>query len=59
VVRKLGAFFEEVFLPMMRRLVEAGLSYDDVKHLVKMPSTWGAKISEEQFRERTAQALEA
>ena len=52
VGHKMGEFFNEVFLPMMRKLVEAGKSYDEVKRLVKIPSTWGAKISGEQFRER-------
>ena len=48
----MGGFFNEVFLPVMKRLVEAGKSYDEVKRLVKIPSTWGAKISGEEFRER-------
>jgi hypothetical protein len=48
----MGEFFNEVFLPTMKKLVEAGKSYDEVKRLVKIPSTWGAKISGEQFRER-------
>jgi hypothetical protein len=50
----MGKFFDEVFLPSMKKLVEAGLSYDDVKRLVKIPSTWGAKISGEQFKERVS-----
>jgi hypothetical protein len=52
VAHQMGEFFKEVFLPMMRKLVEAGKSYDEVKRLVKIPSTWGAKISGEHFRER-------
>ena len=28
------------------------MSYDEVKRLVKIPATWGAKISGEQFKER-------
>jgi hypothetical protein len=52
VARKMGEFFNEVFLPMMKKLVQAGKSYDEVKRLVKIPSTWGAKISGEQFAER-------
>ena len=40
----MGRFFEELFLPSLKKLVEAGLSYDEVKRLVKIPSTWGAKI---------------
>ena len=48
----MGPFFERSFLPRMKKLVEAGLSYDEVKRLVKIPGTWGAKISGEQFKER-------
>ncbi len=54
---KMGKFFDEVFLPMMKTLVEAGKSYDEVKRLVKIPSTWGAKISGVQFRERVSEFL--
>jgi hypothetical protein len=54
VAHKMGRFFDDVFLPMMKRLVAAGLSYDDVKRLVKIPLTWGAKISGAQFRERAS-----
>jgi len=57
VAYKMGEFFREVFLPIMKRLVEAGKSYDEVKRLVKIPSTWGAKISGEQFRERLSDFL--
>ena len=57
VARKMGDFFEDTFLPTMRKLVEAGLSYDEVKRLVKIPSTWGAKITGEQFRERVKKSL--
>ena len=56
VAHKMGEFFDEAFLPSIRKLVDAGLSYDEVKRLVKIPSTWGAKISGEQFRERIAAA---
>ena len=52
VASKMGEFFEAVFLPNLKRLVEAELSYDGVKRLVKIPSTWGAKITGEQFEER-------
>jgi hypothetical protein len=52
VAHKMGAFFGDVFLPALKKLVEAGLSYDQVKRLVKIPSTWGAKITGEQFHER-------
>jgi hypothetical protein len=52
VAHKMDEFFENVFLPSMKKLVEAGLSYEAVKRLVKIPSTWGAKITSSQFEER-------
>jgi hypothetical protein len=52
VTSKMGKFFEDVFLPSMKRLVEARRSYEDVKRLVQIPSTWGAKITGEQFEQR-------
>jgi hypothetical protein len=58
VVDKMGEFFNEVFLPMMKKLVEAGKSYDEVKRLVRIPSTWGAKISGGQFKDRAKAYLE-
>jgi hypothetical protein len=54
VADKMGAFFEKTFFPTMKRLVELGLSYDEVKRLLKIPATWGAKITGEQFQERTS-----
>jgi hypothetical protein len=54
VADKMGGFFDDVFLPTMKRLVESRLSYDEVKRVVKIPTTWGAKISGEQFRERAS-----
>jgi hypothetical protein len=57
VADEMGAFFDTVFLPTMKKLVGAGLSYDEVKRLVKIPTTWGAKITGEQFRDRTEAAL--
>jgi len=50
VVHKMGDFFDDVFLPILKKLVEAGLSYDEVKRLVKISSTWGAEIKGEQSR---------
>ena len=43
VADKMGEFFEDVFLPTMKKLVEAGLSYDEVKRLVKIPSDLGGQ----------------
>jgi hypothetical protein len=55
VARKLGRFFDEVFLPVLEKLVKAGLSYDEVKRSLKIPATWGAKITGAQFEERTSE----
>jgi hypothetical protein len=52
VAGKMGKFFDDVFLPSLKKLVEAELSYDDVKRLVKIPGTWGAKITSKQFEDR-------
>jgi hypothetical protein len=52
VAHKMGEFFNEMFLPSLKKLVEAGLSYDDVKRVVKIPTTWGAKITGKQFEDR-------
>ncbi len=49
---KMGGFFKKTFFPAVKKLVKAGLSYDEVKKVVKIPSTWGAKISGETFEER-------
>ena len=58
VARKMGKFFDDVFLPTLKKMVEAGLSYDEVKRLLKIPATWGAKISGEQFRDRVSKGFE-
>jgi hypothetical protein len=47
---KMGEFFEKTFLPAIKKFVEAGLSYDAVKSRLKIPGTWGAKITGEQFK---------
>jgi len=39
VASKMGEFFGDVFLPSLKKLVEAGLSYNDVKRLVEIPTT--------------------
>ena len=43
VAHKMGRFFDDVFLPTLKKLVEAGLSYDEVKRLVKIPSDLGCQ----------------
>ncbi len=57
VVHKMGEFFDEVFLPMIKKLAETRRSYEDLKRLVKIPSTWGAKITGEQFEDRVSSYL--
>ena len=57
VATKMGKFFKDVFLPSMQKLVEVRRSYEDVKRLVKIPGTWGAKITGEQFEERVTAYL--
>jgi hypothetical protein len=53
VANKMGPFFAEVFLPTMKKLLQFGLSYNEVKSVLKIPSSWGAKISGDQFQQRT------
>ncbi len=57
VADRMGEFFDDLFLPTLKKLIEAGLSYDEVKRAVTIPTTWGAKIGDEQFRERASEAL--
>lgn len=54
---KMGGFFGKTFLPTMKKLVKADLSYDEVKRMAKIPATWGAKITGEQFVERATKFL--
>jgi len=56
---KMGEFFDRTFLRASTELVQAGFSYPEVKRLVAIPLTWGAKISGEQFRERSHAARKA
>jgi hypothetical protein len=58
VADKMGDFFDEVFLPLMKRLVQAGLSYEEVKKTVGIPPRWGAKIKGAQFQQRAISALD-
>jgi hypothetical protein len=55
VADNLGGFFGMTFLPAMKKLVKADLSYDEVKKIVKIPATWGAKISGEKFEKRVSE----
>jgi len=57
VAHKLGSFFDTSLLPTMQKLIEAHVSYEDVKRLLKISPTWGAKITGDQFRERSDEFL--
>jgi len=57
VADKMGAFFEGSFLPAIKNLVAEGMSYDEVKSLVKIPRLWGAKITGEQFEKRARRPM--
>src|SRR3954465_1970586 len=59
VADKMGGFFGKTFLPTMKKLVKADLSYDEVKKLVKIPTTWGAKVTGEEFKERVSETIRA
>ena len=52
VADKMGEFFDKTFLPAIKKMVKANMSYDEVKRRLKISSTWGAKITGEQFKER-------
>jgi hypothetical protein len=52
VADKMGEFFDNTFLPGITKLVKANMCYDEVKRRLKIPSTLGAKITGEQFKER-------
>ena len=56
VADKMGPFFGETFLPAITKLAKADLAYDQVKAVLKIPSTWGAKIRASDFRGRVAAA---
>jgi hypothetical protein len=51
VADKMGPFFQGVFLPTLTRLAQGGLTYDEIKALLKISSTWGAKIRGRKFAE--------
>jgi hypothetical protein len=52
VADKMGEFFQKTFLPAIKKMLKANMSYDEVKSQLKIPSTWGAKTTGEQFKER-------
>ena len=54
VAAKMQPFYSSVFLPTMKKLVAARLTYDQVKEILKIPPAVGAKITAKEFAERTA-----
>ncbi len=58
VKSKLQPFHDSVFLPTMKKLVAARLSYDQVKKLLEIPPTIGARITGDEFARRAAAYLE-
>jgi hypothetical protein len=56
IVRKLGAFYDGGFMPRMRQLVEARLTYARLKEVLQIPPDVGAKITSSEF-ERRAEAF--
>jgi hypothetical protein len=59
VSHKMGDYFHRVFLPVMQQLVAADLSYNEVKRILRIPGTWGAKISGSAFEASAAAYLES
>jgi hypothetical protein len=57
VAAKLQPFYDTVFLPTIKKLVAAGLSYQQVKDLLELPPAVGAKITAEEFSKRTSAYL--
>ena len=58
VAEKYGPWFAGTFLPTMKQLVAARLSYEDLKTLLAMPPEVGSKISSRQFEERARKFLQ-
>jgi hypothetical protein len=54
VAARMQPFYDLVFLPAIKKMVEARLTYDQVKDILKIPPAAGAKITAKQFAERTA-----
>lgn len=54
VAARLQPFYGSVFLPTIKNLVDARLTYDQVKALIQIPPAVGAKITAKEFAERTA-----
>jgi hypothetical protein len=59
VAAKMGPFFGSTFLPLMKQMVAAGLSYEEIKEAVDLPPAVGAKISGAEFERRATAYLKA
>jgi hypothetical protein len=59
VADKLGGFLDRLFLPTLKKFVDAGLWYGEVKRRLKIPAIWGwgARVNGEQFRKRASASL--
>jgi hypothetical protein len=57
VYSKLRPFYDSEFLPTMKKLVDAHLSYQQVKEVVEMPVAIGARITALEFSSRTSAYL--
>ena len=57
VSSKLQPFYDSVFLPTMKKLIDAHLSYRQVKDLLEISPAVGAKITAEEFSRRTSAYL--
>ncbi len=55
IAARMEPFFGSVFLPTIKKLVDARLTYDQVKVLLKIPPAVGAKMTAKEFAERTAE----
>lgn len=49
LIDKMGNFYAKHFLPKITKMVDKGMSYDQVKARVAIPATWGAKLSGDDF----------
>lgn len=54
IVSKMGDFYKNEFLPAVQRLVQAGMTYDQIKKAVDFPAVRGAKLEGNVFVQRAA-----
>jgi hypothetical protein len=54
VAAKLQPFYDSIFLPAIKKMVDARLTYDQVKGILKISPAVGAKITAKEFAERMA-----